>query len=339
MAKILTKRVRASVAAAILGLIGITSAGSPSPAFGRSSSTYADSPSDVLARNLRILATNSRNFKALVGAGRAALDLGDAQAAAGFFGRAEEVNSNSPLVHAGIGAALNAAGDPRSALSYFARAQLLGATPASLGCERGLAYDLLGYHSTAQNNYLAASFGPDRDEARRRLALSLAMSGDKSSALEMLEPLLAHSDSAARRISVLVLALSGDMAEAKTALSSSSPAAWHRLEPFLQRLPALTSKEKAAAVHLGIFPGGELSTAPASTGGDSLTSSDQMLLLGELQPPAGRPVPGAMRYGAARLTHVEPQPQTRGLVPGPMQYGAARAPEPLSRTPKPAEQR
>ena len=47
-----------------------------------------------------------------------------------------------------------------------------------LGCDRGLAYDLLGQQAQAQADYRAALSGADADEARRRLALSLAISGD-----------------------------------------------------------------------------------------------------------------------------------------------------------------
>ena len=47
---------------------------------------YHESPADALARNVRILADSPRDFPALVGAGKAALTLGDGQSAAGFFG-------------------------------------------------------------------------------------------------------------------------------------------------------------------------------------------------------------------------------------------------------------
>jgi len=55
-----------------------------------------ETPGAALARYVRVLASSPRDFNSLVGAGHAALDLGDVQAAAGFFGRAEEVNPNAP---------------------------------------------------------------------------------------------------------------------------------------------------------------------------------------------------------------------------------------------------
>src|SRR3954470_17069133 len=45
---------------------------------------------EALARYLRVLAQQPDNVAALTGAGRAALDIGDVSAAAGFLARAEE---------------------------------------------------------------------------------------------------------------------------------------------------------------------------------------------------------------------------------------------------------
>src|SRR4051794_34629594 len=68
--------------------------------------TYAESPADALTRNVKILGEDPKNFQALIAAGRAALAMGDTQAAVGFFGRADEVWSTSPLPQAGMGAAM-----------------------------------------------------------------------------------------------------------------------------------------------------------------------------------------------------------------------------------------
>jgi len=129
---------RARDAAAFLSGIALALAAIPSAALGQAIPMYAETPADSLARNVRTLADNPKNFTALVAAGKAALQLGDTQAAAGFFGRAQELNSASPLPPAGMGAALVATDDPNGALTYFARAQRLGANAAMLGCDRGL---------------------------------------------------------------------------------------------------------------------------------------------------------------------------------------------------------
>ena len=265
-------------AVTLLSSIGLGLAAIPSASVAEAVPVYAESPGDALARNVRPLADQPKDFNALVAAGKAALKMGDAQAAAGFFGRAQEVNGNSPLPFAGMGAALVATGDPQGALTYFTQAERLGASAASFGADRGLAYDLLGKQVVAQTDYRAALNGPDRDEARRRLSLSLAISGKKTAALSTLEPLLQRRDIGAQRVRALILAVDGDVAGAEAALEFTMPGASARMDPFFRRLSTLSAVQKAAAVHLGIFP--EDGTAFASSsvsGGDRLASIDQLL--------------------------------------------------------------
>ena len=115
----------------------------------------------TLARHLRTLATDPKDFNALIGAGNAALDLGDTQAAAGFFGRAEEVGPNNPLPQAGMGAAMVAQADAQGALAYFPRAEALKGSVLTFAADRGLAYDLLGRQADAQADYRLALTGTD----------------------------------------------------------------------------------------------------------------------------------------------------------------------------------
>jgi Flp pilus assembly protein TadD len=239
---------------ALVGLAAVAAIMSvPATAQG-SYSPYAETPAAALARYVRTLASDSKDFDALIGAGRAALQLGDAQAAAGFFARADDVNPRSPLPQAGMGAVSVANGNAQGALPYFKRAQQLGANLSTIGCDLGLAYDLLGKQAAAQADYRAALNGRDGDEARRRLALSLAISGDKDGALTALAPLMAQRDAAAGRVRAFVLALTGDANAAMVAADSAMPGSWARVAPFLQRLPSLQPSQKAAAVNLGLFP-------------------------------------------------------------------------------------
>jgi Flp pilus assembly protein TadD len=242
-------------AAALIACAGAVAAIAPAPVAALGSySPYNETPAAALARYVRALASDPRDFDALIGAGRSALVLGDTQAAAGFFARADEVNPQSPLPQGGMGSVSVANGEAQAALAYFARAQQLGATAAMLGCNRGLAYDLLGQQAKAQADYHAAINGPDGDEVRRRLALSLAISGNKPAALAELSPLMAKGDAGAARTRAFVLALSGDSNGAMVAIDAAMPGSWTRVAPFLQRLPSLAAGEKAAAVNLGIFP-------------------------------------------------------------------------------------
>jgi Flp pilus assembly protein TadD len=227
--------------------------GAPAAAQG-SYSAFDESPSAALARYVRNLASDPRDFNSLIGAGKAALELGDAQAAAGFFARADEVDPRSPQPQAGMGAVSVANGEPQAALPYFKRAQQLGLPLTSFACDRGLAYDLMGQQQQAQADYRAALGGLDGDEARRRLALSLAISGDRANALQTLAPLSAKGDAGVARVRAFVLALSGDSNAAMNAINAAMPGSAANVAPFIQRLPSLSAGQKAAAVNLGIFP-------------------------------------------------------------------------------------
>ena len=271
-------------------------------------SPYNETATAALTRYLHHLASDPKDFASLIGAGRAALELGDAQAAAGFFARADDVNPQSPLPQAGMGAVSVLNGEPQAALPYFSRAEQLGATRVTLGCDRGLAYDLMGRQGDAQADYRSALSGPDGDEARRRLALSLAISGDRAGALTTLSPLVAKGDVAAGRTRAFVLALTGDANGAMAAINAAMPGSSVSIAPFLQRLPALQAGQKAAAANLGIFPdSGDTRFAAASIGQvtssvttNRLTGIDDLLRqpaqAPSPQPPVYRPAPQQVAY-------------------------------------------
>ena len=260
----------ACVCASAFGASPVAAQGSYSP--------YDESPTAALGRYVRTLASDPKDFEALIGAGKSALELGDVQAAAGFFARADEVDPRSPLPQAGMGAVAVANGEANAALPYFKRAQQLGAPVASFACDRGLAYDLLGRQSEAQSDYRVALATRDADEARRRLALSLAISGDRANALQTLAPLSAKGDAGVARIRAFVLALTGDPNAAGNAINAVMPGSASGVAPFLRQLPSLGAGQKAAAVNLGIFPGdSSAATSYASANIDRLADIDALL--------------------------------------------------------------
>ena len=273
-------------------------------------SPYNETATAALTRYLHHLASDPKDFASLIGAGRAALELGDAQAAAGFFARADDVNPQSPLPQAGMGAVSVLNGEPQGALPYFSRAEQLGATRVTLGCDRGLAYDLMGRQADAQADYRAALTGPDGDEARRRLALSLAISGDRTGALTTLSPLVAKGDVAAGRTRAFVLALTGDANGAMAAINAAMPGSSASIAPFLQRLPSLQAGQKAAAANLGIFTdSGDTRFSTASIGQvTSSVTTNRLAGVDDLlrqpaqspapQPPVYRPAPQQIAYAA-----------------------------------------
>ena len=305
MAATSSRRVR--VAALILTFVGLALAVSSVRVSAEAtlSWTQSETPAAAMARHIRVLANSPKDFLALIGAGKAALALGDSQAAVGFFGRADEVFPTSPLPQAGMAAAMVADGDAQGALPYFARAQQLGGTAAMLGTDRGLAYDLLGRHAQAQSDYRAALSGTDGDEARRRLALSLAITGDKPGAIAMLGPLMGRGDAGAARCRALVLALTGDLDGARRSLEASMPGSSSRMAPFLAKLPSLRSDQKAAAVNLGIFPdSGQPSYAYIPQPGAGPVSLSTSVPL-STSAPSRSSVTGAMPMSGDRLASID----------------------------------
>jgi hypothetical protein len=180
-----------------------------------------------------------------------------------------------------MGAVSVANGDPQAALPYFKRAQELGLPLSAFGCDRGLAYDLLGQQAQAQVDYRAALAGRDSDETRRRLALSLAISGKRDEALQTLAPLSAKGDPGVARVRAFVLALTGDSNSAIRAINAVMPGQSYGVAPFLQRLPSLTPGQRAAAVNLGMVPdagsGSATYSVAANSGGDRLSGIDSWL--------------------------------------------------------------
>lgn len=219
------------------------------------SAQYAERPADRLSRHLRELAADPNSLSALIGAGQAALDVGDGNAALGFFARAEERAPRSGPVKAGLARALLMVDNPREALKMFEAARALGVPEAEIAGDRGLAYDLRGENRRAQRDYqLALSRGPN-DEVTKRYALSLGISGERDAALKLLDPLLYKRDQGAWRARAFVLAMNGDTPGASRIVHQVMPERMAQtMDGFLVRLAALTPAQKAAAVHLGEMP-------------------------------------------------------------------------------------
>lgn len=223
----------------------------------------SSSVGDALSRNLRLLAENPTSLIALMGAGRASLEGGDAQAALTFFARAEELAPRDGRIKMWIGSALVQLEQPRPALRFFDEAKALGVPESDFAGDRGLVHDMLGNPHRAQQDYqLALRHGRD-PEIVRRLALSLGITGEREPALQLLEEQLLLRDPAAARTRAFVLALTGDSAGADNAARAAMPGPQaEAMAPFLARLPTLSLADRALAVHFGHFPG---SGQPAPT--------------------------------------------------------------------------
>lgn len=215
-----------------------------------------ETPSQALGRHLRTVVASPRNLDALRGAGLAALELGDLDAAVGFLARAEEVSPRDGRTKAGLGSAFTMLQQPGAALRYFADAVALGVPSADVARDRGLAHDLRGNWRAAQRDYkLALGARPD-PEAVRRLAVSQAAGGDEDDALKTLEPQLRAKNAAAWRVRAFILAMSGDAAGAQKAAAAVLPAAAASgFAPYFRQMAGLTAGQKVAAAQFGSMPG------------------------------------------------------------------------------------
>lgn len=238
----------------LLGVAGPLHAPSAAPLVYLGPGTESD-PANALSRYLRMLAANPRDLASLTGAGKAALAIGDPSAALGFYARAEEIAPRDGRIKAGLASALVQMEQPKTALKLFGEAVALGVPEADIASDRGLARDLGGDNRRAQADYVLALRKRDDPEATRRLALSLAISGDRASALARLDPLIRKRDKAAWRARAFVLALTGDTAGASSVAAAVMPALHAAaMKPFLAKLADLKAGQKAAAVHFGHFP-------------------------------------------------------------------------------------
>ena len=204
-----------------------------------------------------MLATRPRDLTALVGAGNAAVELGDFSAGLAFFGRAEEVDPRNGRVKAGLASALAQTEQPGAALKLFDEAVSLGVPEAEIAGDRGLAWDLRGNPRRAQRDYALALANKPDHEVTMRLALSQAISGDRDGALQ---------DAGAIARASRIRAPGGRAPSCWR--SPATPRARRRprsavlpqaqadaMTPFFAKLASLNSAQKAMAANFGYLPG------------------------------------------------------------------------------------
>lgn len=217
-----------------------------------------------LKEALRRLALRPTDLDALLAAGNASLALHDGNAAAGFLARAATVAPSDPRVLLGQARVALEQRRPVDAINGFAQAERAGIRPLDMAADRALAYDLVGDNSAAQAIYRSILESGDSAEVRRRLALSLAITGNRPEFERTLYPLLRDEDRSAFRTRAFGLAILGstdDAVEIADTMLSTELAL--RMAPYLRYMPRLTKAQQAAAGNLGAFP------AAAEIGRDS----------------------------------------------------------------------
>ncbi len=209
-----------------------------------------------LNRALLELARRPRSITALLEAGDASLAVNDHDAAIGFYGRASEMAPEDSRVKLGLARVYLRSGRPVEAIPLFNAARSAGAQPREVLSDQALAFDLVGDQDAAQAAYKRAiELSPSDDEARRRLALSYAISGNESGFQSSLAPLLEARDVAAFRARAFGLAIMGEQERAEGIVDAVMPPDLAtRINPYLAYMPRLTAAQQAAAANLGIFP-------------------------------------------------------------------------------------
>ncbi len=300
---------------------------------------------DSLSLNsaLARLARDPRDVAALIDAGNAALAMGDVEAATGFFRRASQVAPGNPRVKAGLAGALVRSGDPFGAIPLFDEAARAGAIDAALLGDYGLAYDLVGDNEMAQRYYRQALARAANDEVTRRLALSLAIAGDRQGAETTLSPLLQRRDQSAWRTRAFALAILGQTDEAVSIAGSVLPREIaDGIAPYLRYMPRLTDAQQAAAANFGAFPraseiGRDDPRVAAyvrnPVSGARTASADAALVprgqpLGRDARSRSRPSSTRRQDRAARVAPPEPQPARQSESAA---LAAAPAPAPVAR--------
>lgn len=209
-----------------------------------------------LNRALLELARRPNRIGTLIEAADASLAVGDLDAAIGFYGRAAEEEPDNTQVKLGLARVYVQSARPLEALPFLNAAISAGAAPRDVLSDQALAFDLVGDQTSAQQAYSRAiEISPQDDEARRRLAISKAISGDEAGFQETLAPLLQARDMAAFRARAFGLAILGQQERAAAIVNQVMPRDLAtRINPYLAYMPRLTSSQQAAAANLGIFP-------------------------------------------------------------------------------------
>jgi tetratricopeptide (TPR) repeat protein len=240
----------------------------PSMADAQSGAVVQAVPSEAavgrLNSSLAKLSRAPQDVEALLGAAQAALDLGDVQAANGFFTRANLVNPNLPAAKLGLAVVELALKQPQEAAANFDAAESLGEHARGHLADRGLAYDLTGQQAKAQRDYQAALRENAGDtKARLRYAVSLGISGKLLEADQLLEAPLKAGDREAWRFRAFIYAMNGKPTDARNITQNVMPKGLaDALDPYMVRVPLLTPAQKAAAAHYGDFPANVLRMTP-----------------------------------------------------------------------------
>ena len=217
------------------------------------------------------LSVDPANVPALTAAGANALRRGDGAEAFAYYTALTRILPQEGGTWLGLGAALVLRLQPEEALAALAEADKRGAAPAKVASQRGVAHDLAGDHRAAQVAYGSAlAAEPGNVEAARRLALSLAVTGARPAALQVMRRFESDQANAValRQTLAMIYALTGDPGTADEIAATILPREEAKaMSAFFRALPPLSTRDKTIAALFGRLPGAQ---AAAMNGGRAI---------------------------------------------------------------------
>ncbi len=268
-----------------------------------------------------VLSRNPHNAKALCIKGDALTTLGRMDEAGAAYSQALQIDSGSTRAKTGLGR-LQLASNPASAETLFLDVLRVDPRDVTALNDLGVARDLQGQHEGAQEAYRQAlGINPDLSSARVNMALSMAMSGRGSEAIQLIKP-LATNPGATRKMHhdyAAVLTMAGDRPEAERVLAKDLPPAEVRqaLDAYANATARPTVGGAAAASPVVLAP---MATAEAARPAPSLTT-------GAATQPHEATTPQASPAEADRSAQSPPPMETAQSVQSPP---AAASPQPAA---------
>lgn len=164
-----------------------------------------------------VIASRPQDEALVVELGDTMLDLGAIDDAIGVYGKVSLKSSARAGAEVGLGRAQLSMHQAEPALAHFDAARMLAPNDTKALLGRGIALDILNRHQEAQESYRTVlNADPRSVAARNDLALSLALSGDYTQAVSILQP-IAVSPTATGRIRqnlALIYGLEGNAQQA-----------------------------------------------------------------------------------------------------------------------------
>jgi Flp pilus assembly protein TadD len=224
-----------------------------------------------------VLRRDPHDVSAMVAKGQALYAMGADDRALAAYRQAVAADPSNPKAQIGLGRALIRS-DPGAAEAAFLVALAQQPDNRVALNDLGIARDMLGQHAEAQTSYRQAlALAPESVDVQTNLGLSLALSGDRTSAVRLLQPLAAGPGATPTQRANLAIALAGpnvpaaadDPAPAPGPIASTMmPLAISPAPVDFVRREALPAKPPLAvaqqAPEVGPTPAVAMTAAPAS---------------------------------------------------------------------------